>query len=99
NLLFELADYPVSAFSWDATDPTNPTLADGLSRLPGAVMGGISQDEALHETVSDRSVAEFRRGMQQTGGRRWLVGPGCSIPPAVPAADRKSLSAAVAAGP
>ena len=96
NLLFELADYPVSAFSWDATDPTNPTLADGLSRLPGAVMGGISQDEALREAAPDRSLAEFQRGMQQTGGRRWLVGPGCSIPPAVPAANLKALSAAVA---
>jgi hypothetical protein len=41
NLLFEFADYPVHAFSWDATDPTNPSLQDGLSRLPGAVMGGI----------------------------------------------------------
>ncbi|MEK7824721.1 MAG: uroporphyrinogen decarboxylase family protein [Candidatus Eisenbacteria bacterium] len=95
NLLFELADYPVSAFSWDATDPTNPTLADGLARLPGAVMGGISQEEALRETDPERAVAEFRRGLDQTGGRRWLVGPGCSIPPAVPAANLKAVAAAV----
>ncbi|MBI3538863.1 MAG: hypothetical protein HY076_01125 [Candidatus Eisenbacteria bacterium] len=95
NLLFELADYPVSAFSWDATDPTNPSLADGLARLPGAVMGGISQDEALRETDPERAVAEYRRGLEQTGGRRWLVGPGCSIPPAVPAANLKAVRSAV----
>src|SRR5262249_7723917 len=41
NLLFDLADYPVHAFSYDATNPTNPTLAQALERLPGAVMGGI----------------------------------------------------------
>jgi uroporphyrinogen decarboxylase len=96
NLLFELADYPVSAFSWDATDPTNPTLADGLSRLPGAVMGGLSQDDALCASDPERVVAEIRRGMEQTGGRRWLVGPGCSVPPAVPAANLKAVGTAVA---
>jgi uroporphyrinogen decarboxylase len=95
NLLLALADYPVSAFSWDATDPTNPTLAEGLGRLPGAVIGGISQEEALLESDPARAVAEFRRGLEQTGGRRWLVGPGCSIPPAVPAANLKAVAAAV----
>lgn len=95
NLLFELRDYPVSAFSWDATDPTNPTLADGLARLPGAVMGGISQEEALKEAGAESAVAEVRRGLEQTGGRRWLVGPGCSIPPAVPAANLKAVALAV----
>jgi uroporphyrinogen decarboxylase len=97
NLLFELADYPVSAFSWDATDPTNPSLSDGLARLPGAVMGGISQDEALRDADPGRAVEEYRRGLEQTGGRRWLVAPGCSIPPAVPAANLKAIAAAVGA--
>ena len=95
NLLFELADYPVSAFSWDATDPTNPSLADGLARLPGAVMGGISQEGALRDADPERAVEEYRRGLEQTGGRRWLVAPGCSIPPAVPAANLKAVAAAV----
>jgi uroporphyrinogen decarboxylase len=96
NLLFELADYPVRAFSWDATDPTNPSLADGLARLPGAVMGGISQEDALRAPDSEPALAELRRGLQQTGGRRWLVGPGCSIPPNVPAANLKAVASAVA---
>jgi len=92
NLLFELADYPVSAFSWDATDPTNPTLAEGLARLPGAVMGGISQEGALCDADPGRAIAEFRRGLELTGGRRWLVGPGCSIPPSVPATTLRALA-------
>jgi len=95
NLLLELADYPVSAFSWDATDPTNPSLAQGLARLPGAVMGGISQEVALRDPDPERAVAEFRRGLEQTGGRRWLVGPGCSIPPRVPGANLRALADAV----
>jgi uroporphyrinogen decarboxylase len=95
NLLLEFADYPVRAFSWDATDPTNPSLADALGRLPGAVMGGISQDEALQQASPDRVLAEYQRGLDQTGGRRWLLAPGCSIPPATPAGNLKALRAAV----
>src|SRR5262249_55538097 len=46
-LLSEFADYPVGAFSWDATQPGNPSLQDGLSLVPGAVMGGISHETEL----------------------------------------------------
>jgi len=94
NLLFELADYPVSAFSWAATDETNPSLAEGLLRLPGAVMGGISQDGALVDPAPERAVDEFRRALEATGGRRWLAAPGCSIPPATPPATLAALRAA-----
>ncbi|MGH7731400.1 MAG: uroporphyrinogen decarboxylase family protein [Candidatus Eiseniibacteriota bacterium] len=95
NLLVELADYPVCAFSWDATDPSNPTLAEGLARLPGAIMGGISQEGALMDADPGRAIAEFRRGLELTGGHRWLVGPGCSIPPTAPATTLAALAAAI----
>ena len=91
NLLFELADYPVSAFSWAATDQTNPSLAEGLSRLPGAVMGGISHESTLLDPTPALALAEFRSALEATGGRRWLAAPGCSIPPATPAATLKAL--------
>ena len=81
NLLFELADYPVSAFSWAATDETNPPLAEGLARFRGAAMGGISHERALLEPGPERALAEYRRALEATGGRRWLAAPGCSIPP------------------
>ena len=99
NLLLELHDYPVRAFSFDATDPTNPTLAEALARLPGAVMGGISHEEALQQPSSEPVLAEYRHGLELTGGRRWLVGPGCSIPPATPAANLKAVRSAVVDGP
>lgn len=95
NLILELADYPVSAFSWDALDPSNPSLAEGISRLPGAVMGGISQEGALRDADPARAIAEFHRGLEMTGGRRWLVGPGCSIPPAVSPATLAALATAI----
>lgn len=97
NLLFEFSDYPVQAFSYDATHPTNPTLDQALARLPGAVMGGISHEEALQESSVEAVMTEVRRGLEQTGGRRWLVAPGCSIPPTTPAANLKAVRAAVEA--
>jgi uroporphyrinogen decarboxylase len=95
NLLFELADYPVHAFSWAANDPSNPTLADALKRIRGAAMGGISHEDALLEPDSGRVLAEFRSGLDETHGRRWLVAPGCSIPPRTPAANLRAIRDAV----
>jgi len=95
NLLFEMADYPVAAFSWDALDGTNPTLADAAARLPGAMMGGFPFDASLAEPDPARFVADYRRALDQTGGRRWLAAPGCSIPPATSAANLKAVRAAV----
>jgi uroporphyrinogen decarboxylase len=95
NLLFEVADYPVAAFSWAATDPLNPSLAEALARLRGAVMGGITHDESLVRTGPDAVVAEYRRALEQTRGRRWLAAPGCSIPPATPAASLHAVREAV----
>jgi uroporphyrinogen decarboxylase len=95
NLLMEVADYPVSAFSWASTDEGNPTLAEALARVPGAVMGGISHDRALAEPAPERALAELARGLEQTGGRRWLVAPGCSIPPATRPAHLRAIRDAV----
>jgi uroporphyrinogen decarboxylase len=81
NLVYELADYPVSAFSWDALDPTNPGLGEALGRLRGAAMGGISFDSSLATADPERFTAEYSRALEATGGRRWLAAPGCSIPP------------------
>ncbi|HUK64240.1 MAG TPA: uroporphyrinogen decarboxylase family protein [Dongiaceae bacterium] len=95
NLLLDFHDYPVAAFSYDATDPTNPPLAEALNRMRGAFMGGLSHEDALQARASDRVLEEFRHAAEITGGRRWLVAPGCSIPPATPAANLEAVRAAV----
>ena len=95
NLLLELADYPVRAFSWDALDPANPGLAGALHELRGAAMGGISYDSSLATADPERFEAEYRRGLDATGGRRWLVAPGCSIPPATAARNLEAVRDAV----
>lgn len=97
-LLFEFADYPVGAFSWDATAPGNPTLAEGLARLSGAVMGGIGHETELQQGP-EAAVLAYRRALAATGGRRWLFAPGCSMPPATSEATLAALRAEVGQGP
>ena len=91
NLLFEFADYPVGAFSWDATAPGNPSLSEALARLPGAVMGGIAHEGALQEPDPAAALEQYRRALAETGGRRWLAAPGCSIPPTTPEGNLAAL--------
>jgi uroporphyrinogen decarboxylase len=95
NLLFESGDYPVAACSWATNDPTNPTLREALGRLGTAVMGGISQDGALQAPDSGAVLAEYAAALAETAGSRWLVAPGCSIPPNTPAENLHAIRDAV----
>ncbi len=81
NLLPELSHYPVAAFSWAAGEPGNLSLSEALTRVRGAVMGGISHEGALAGHDAEAASAELKRAFEQTGGRRWLAAPSCSISP------------------
>lgn len=94
-LVTEFADYPVGAFSWDADSPGNPSLSEGLASLPGAVMGGIAHEGALQASDPEAALQSYRRAYQETGGRRWLFAPGCSMPPQTPEPTLAALRAEV----
>jgi len=95
TLLPELADYPVAAFSWAAGEPGNPTLAQGLQRFRGAAMGGIPHEGVLQRDDEAGVLRALHDGCEQTGGRRWLIAPSCSIPPATLPQQLQRLRAAV----
>lgn len=92
----QLASYPVHAISWAATLEGNPDLAEGKKRSGMAVMGGISEKTVLKNGSPDQVQDEVGRALEMTGGRHFLLAPGCSIPPETPAknleAIRRSLS-------
>lgn len=94
-LLYDFADYPVHAFSWASSDPTNPGLRAALERLPGAVMGGVAHEGAVVSGGPEDVLAELRAGFEATGGRRWLVAPTCSIPPAARPDNLRAIRDAV----
>jgi uroporphyrinogen decarboxylase len=95
NIYFDLlADYPVEAISWAATLSGNPTLGEGKRRTRRAVMGGVSEKTTLPDGTPEEVAAEVSRALDQTGGRRVLIAPGCSIPPRTPRANLEAAATA-----
>ena len=99
NMLTDLLDYPVHAFHWATTGTDNPSLTDILSRTDKAVMGGVSHDSAILSNRPEEVAAEARAAIEVTGGRRFLLAPGCSIAPQTPEANLRAMIAAARAGP
>src|SRR5215472_12445936 len=90
-----LSEYPVHAISWAATLAGNPTLGEGKRRSRLAVMGGVSEKSILPDGTPEQVAAEVAQAIAQTGGRRLLVAPGCSIPPRTPHGNLAAAAAAV----
>lgn len=79
NMLLDLADYPVHAFSWATRGRDNPTLESAQVGLPGVLIGGLSQDSLTREDPAAVE-EEARAALEQSGGLGWMLGPACSIP-------------------
>lgn len=91
NMLDHLADYPVDAFNWDASDPTNPDLARGKQLVKKAVIGGIDHKNTLPGTSPSACISEAEQAMKQTGPKNWILGAGCTFPPSTPSRNLKEL--------
>ncbi len=91
NHLPHLLDYPVAAFHWDALGRGNPSLSDMLGRTPAAVMGGVSQAQTMTSGSPAQVAKEAQRAISQTGGKRFLLAPGCSIDPTTPETNLRAL--------
>lgn len=100
NMLRRLLDYPVHVFNWASTLEGNPSLAEVQALTEKAVMGGLSEQTALRTGTPADVVAEVREALRETGGRRFLLAPGCSISPQTPHSNlMAAVEAARAAGP
>jgi uroporphyrinogen decarboxylase len=94
NMLERLLDYPYAAVNWAVHAPKNLTLVDAMSKTDRAVMGGVDERHVLLAGSADDVRVQVAEALQSTGGRRFLLAPGCSIEPRTPP---KNLRAAVAA--
>lgn len=72
----ELAGYPVGMVNWHDR-LTSPTLRAGAARFKGALVGGVEELGLLVKGSAAQVRAQVRDAIEQTGGRRLLVGPGC----------------------
>jgi len=84
HIMFDLvADLPVSIMNWHDRH-TPPSLKEALERFPGAVCGGLKRWETMVLGTPQDVVREAKDAIQQTGGRRFILGTGCVLPIIVP---------------
>jgi uroporphyrinogen decarboxylase len=83
-IMFDLiADYPVQILNWHDRE-TSPTIEQGLKRFPGTVCGGISRIENFVLGTPSTIHQEAVEALEQSGGRRLILGTGCVLPITTP---------------
>ena len=92
-----LHDYPVHVWNWHDRE-TAPSLHAGLATVRGAVCGGIARDATLLRGTPDDVRAEVADAVQQTGGKRLIVGTGCVTLIPSPEANLRAARSAVESG-
>lgn len=96
NIYFDLlSSYPAQAISWAATLEGNPDLREGKLSAGKAVMGGISEKTTLLTGSPGQVQDEVGKALELTGGRHFLLAPGCAISPETPARNVEAVRRAI----
>jgi uroporphyrinogen decarboxylase len=82
-------EYPADAVNWH-TRIAGPSLAGAQSAFDGAVVGGLTET-TLESGSPDQVRAQARDAVEQTGGRRVIVGAGCVTPVTTPEANIQAV--------
>jgi uroporphyrinogen decarboxylase len=96
NLLYHLLDYPVHAVNWDATDQTNPGIGDIVGRTEKTIIGGVNHAEHLLANTPEMILNDARKAHHETGGKKWILGGGCTFSPLVKESNLMALRHAFA---
>ena len=94
DVMFDLvAQYPVQLLNWHDRE-TGIGLAEGLQQFPGAASGGIDH-WTLHQESPEQTLAEAQDAIEQTNGRRLLLGTGCVAMTTTPLRNIRALRESV----
>ena len=80
--------------NWHDTE-TPPNLAEGQKKFPGAVCGGLRQWETMVRGTPEQVRAEAQAAIEQTQGRRFILGTGCVTPITAPRANLRAARESV----
>ncbi|RLC68041.1 MAG: uroporphyrinogen decarboxylase, partial [Chloroflexi bacterium] len=95
DVMFDLlATYPVQVINWHDRE-TWPTLAEAQRRFEGAVCGGLQRWEVMVRGTPARVMKQAADAIEQTGGRRFILGTGCVTPVVAPFSHVKAARRAV----
>jgi len=80
DLMFEqMLDYPVSVLSW-SDRLAGPSLREARVQTSKCLMGGWHEFGALSNGPEEAILAEAEDALAQTGGRKFILANGCSVP-------------------
>lgn len=80
NLHFDLVlDYPVQVLSW-SDRIAGPSLREARGMTSKCLMGGWNEFGALSNGPEETILAEANDAVAQTGGRKFILANGCSVP-------------------
>lgn len=86
-----VADYPVHAINWAAVGQDNLTIGEALNRTGKAVIGGVDEDGVLQTGTPEAVERAAVEAIRASGGRRFLLSPGCGTSMQVPAANLHAM--------
>lgn len=93
KIFFDLInEYPVQILSYDSHTKNNPSLKEAMLRTSKALWGGINQ-KMMPQGPKEEIIAEVRAALEQTGRKRFILGPGCSLPTGVTIPDAHLIAA------
>ena len=75
----EVLDYPVQVLSW-SDRLAGPSLREARSKTSKCLMGGWHEFGALSNGPSEEIRTEAEDAIKQTGGRKFILANGCSVP-------------------
>jgi uroporphyrinogen decarboxylase len=80
DLMFDqVLDYPVQVLSW-SDRLAGPSLREARVKTNKCLMGGWHEFGALSNGPEEQIAAEARDAIAQTGGRKFILANGCSVP-------------------
>ena len=94
----QVSDYPVQAINWAAVGQGNPDVAEARNRTKLALIGGVDEAGTLPRGSPEDVIAQARDAIRATGGRRFLLAPGCSVAMSAPEGNLLALRQAVEGG-
>lgn len=84
NIMFDqVKDYPVQVLNWHDRQ-TSPSLSEAQNQFKGIVCGGLKQWDTMVLGTPPSVLQEAKEAIDQTSGKRFILGTGCVIPVTAP---------------
>ena len=77
-------DYPVAVISWDARAARNPSITALRQLTNKTLLGGIDHEGTFVRGPVEAVQEEARAAIHESGGTRFILGPGCAVPAVAP---------------